>query len=92
MKRPWSAEDLIEFVVDSARHGRADTVPFHHLQFDRVFPDDFYGEMLEAMPESGDYRAMSGKTKMGSNRTDGKPIPTWKTSRPIGSKSCSPGC
>jgi len=73
MERPWSVENLIEFMVDSARRGRADSTPFHHLQFDRVFPDDFYSAMLQAMPASEDYRAMSGKTKMASSRPDGKP-------------------
>src|SRR2546429_9514222 len=73
MERPWSVENLIEFIVDSARRGRADSTPFHHLQFDRVFPDDFYSAMLQAMPASEDYRAMSGKSKMGSSRPDGKP-------------------
>src|SRR5881398_2989016 len=73
MEHPWSVENLIEFIVDSARRGRADSAPFHHLQFDRVFPDDFYSAMLEAMPASEDYRAMSGKTKMASSRPDGKP-------------------
>src|SRR6266446_6802390 len=72
MERPWSVENLIEFIVDSARRGRADSTPFHHLQFDRVFPDDFYSAMLQAMPASEDYRAMSGKTKMASSRPDGR--------------------
>src|ERR1700756_3618845 len=73
MEDPWSVENLIEFIVDSARRGRADSAPFYHLQFDRVFPDDFYSAMLQAMPASEDYRAMSGKTKMASSRPDGKP-------------------
>src|SRR5207244_12463935 len=73
MHRPWSVENLIEFIVASARRGRADSTPFHHLQFDRVFPDDFYSAMLQAMPASEDYRSMSGKTKMASSRPDGKP-------------------
>jgi hypothetical protein len=70
---PGQSKILIEFIVDSARRGRADSTPFHHLQFDHVFPDDFYGAMLQAMPASEDYRAMSGKTKMASSRPDGKP-------------------
>src|SRR2546423_2346654 len=73
MERPWSVENLIEFIVDSARRGRADSTPFHHLQFDHVFPDDFYSAMLQAMPASEDYRAMSGKTRVASSRPDGKP-------------------
>src|SRR4030095_4189420 len=73
MESRWSSENLTEFIVDSARRGRADAAPFHHLQFDRVFPDDLYGAMLQAMPVANDYRAMSGKTKMSSSRPDGKP-------------------
>src|SRR5438105_15764117 len=48
-------------------------MPFHHLRFERVFPDDFYAAMVEAMPVAEDYRAMSGKSKIGSSRPDGKP-------------------
>src|SRR5260370_7125357 len=68
-----SESALIQFVVDSVRQAPADDAPFHHLQFDRIFPDDFYAQMLEAMPVGEDYRAMSGKSKMGSSRPDGKP-------------------
>src|SRR4029077_20771820 len=68
-----SESALIQFVVDSVQQAPADGAPFHHLQFDRIFPDDFYSQMLEAMPVGEDYRAMSGKSKMGSSRPDGKP-------------------
>ena len=44
--------------------------------FDRIFPDDFYAQMVEEMPVTEDYRAMSGKSKMGSSRSDGKPTRT----------------
>src|SRR6266702_3783557 len=71
-----SESALIQFVVDSVRQAPADDAPFHHLQFDRIFPDDFYAQMLEAMPVTEDYRAMSGKSKMGSTRPDGKPTRT----------------
>src|SRR6266513_2208664 len=73
MRQSWSDNNLIRFVVNSVQTAPADDAPFHHLQFDRVFPDDFYTEMLEAMPVAEDYRAMSGKSKMGSSRPDGKP-------------------
>src|SRR5438309_2778858 len=72
MRQSWSVNNLIRFVVNSVQTAPADDAPFHHLQFDRVFPDDFYTEMLEAMPVAEDYRAMSGKSKMGSSRPDGK--------------------
>src|ERR1700757_5473182 len=68
-----SESPLIQFVVDSVRTAHADDAPFHHLQFDRIFPDDFYAQMVEAMPVAEDYRAMSGKSKVGSSRPDGKP-------------------
>jgi len=76
MQSRWSVEHLIEFIVDSARRGHGDAHPFHHLQLDCVFPDDFYSAMLQVMPAANDYRAMSGKTKMGSSRPDGKPTRT----------------
>src|SRR6266576_1300294 len=76
MEKSESVANLIQFVVDSVRQAHADDAPFHHLQFDRIFPDDFYAQMLEAMPVTEDYRAMSGKSKMGSSRPDGKPTRT----------------
>src|SRR5213594_4784621 len=76
MEKSESVENLIQFVVDSVRQAHSDDAPFHHLRFDRIFPNEFYAEMLEAMPVSEDYRAMSGKSKIGSSRADGKPTRT----------------
>src|SRR4030095_549849 len=73
MEKSESSENLIQFVVDSVRQAHADGAPFYHLRFDRIFPDDFYARMLKAMPVAEDYRAMSGKSKIGSSRPDGKP-------------------
>src|ERR1043166_10196026 len=73
MRQSWSVNNLTDFVAHSVQNAQADDAPFHHLRFDRVFPDDFYAEMLQAMPVADDYRAMSGKSKMGSSRPDGKP-------------------
>src|SRR5499427_2980918 len=73
MEKSESVANLIQFVVDSVRQAPADDAPFHHLQFHRMFPDDFYAQMVEAMPVADDYRAMSGKSKTGSSRSDGKP-------------------
>src|SRR5207302_7007176 len=72
----WSVENLTEFVAESVRNAREGGVPFYHLEFDRVFPSDFYAEMLRTMPDENDYRPMSGKSKMGSSRPDGKPTRT----------------
>jgi hypothetical protein len=73
MRQSWSVNNLTDFVAKSVRNAYADAAPFYHLRFERVFPDDFYTDMLEAMPVAEDYRAMSGKSKMGSTRPDGKP-------------------
>ncbi len=73
MRQSWSVNSLADFVANSVQNAHADDGPFYHLRFDRVFPDDFYAKMLEAMPVAEDYRAMSGKSKMGSSRPDGKP-------------------
>src|SRR4051812_50193778 len=74
MEKSESVANLIQFVVDSVQQAHVDDAPFHHLQFDRIFPDDFYAQMVEAMPIAEDYRAMSGKSKTGSSRADGKLI------------------
>src|SRR6266702_4386523 len=76
MKQSWSVKELTEFVADSVQNARQGSAPFFHLQFDRVFPSDFYAEMLRTMPDENDYRPMSGKSKMGSSRPDGKPTRT----------------
>ncbi len=73
MRQSWSVNNLTGFVVTSVQNAHADDAPFRHLKFDHMFPDDFYAEMLQAMPVAEDYRAMSGKSKVGSSRPDGKP-------------------
>src|SRR5437870_8547588 len=73
MRQSWSVNNLTAFVANSVQNANADDAPFLHLRFDRVFPDDFYREMLLAMPVTDDYRAMSGKSKVGSSRPDRKP-------------------
>jgi hypothetical protein len=76
MEQSWSVKNLTEFVAESVGKAREGLSPFYHLQFGRVFPPDFYAEMLRTMPDDNDYRPMSGKTKMGSSRPDGKPTRT----------------
>jgi len=76
MEHSWSVKNLTDFVAESAQRARADDTPFHHLRFERVFPEDFYAAMLQALPVESDYRAMSGKSKIGSSRSDRKPTRT----------------
>ena len=77
MRESWSVNHLIDFVVRSIQRAQADESPFYHLRFDRVFPDDFYAEMLDAMPVAdGGYRALSGKAKLRNVTAEGKPTRT----------------
>jgi hypothetical protein len=55
---------LADFVAQSVDNARAVEKPFFHLEFDRVFPDDVYAQILRLMPESGDYRSMHGQSKV----------------------------
>src|SRR6266542_2652418 len=74
MRQSWSVNNLIDFAVRSIQRAQADDSPFYHLRFDRVFPDDFYAAMLEAIPVGdGGYRALSGKAKLRNVTPEGKP-------------------
>jgi hypothetical protein len=68
--RRRAADRLAEFIAQSIDAARAVEKPFYHLEFDRVFPDDVYAQILALMPESGDYRPMHGRSK-GHDLTDG---------------------
>jgi hypothetical protein len=77
MRQSWSVNHLIDFAVRSIQKAQAGDSPFYHLRFDRVFPDDFYAAMLEAMPVGdGGYRALSGKAKVRNVTAEGKPTRT----------------
>src|SRR5437762_1894487 len=73
MEESQSVENLVDFAVQCIHRAQADDSPFYHLRFDRVFPDDFYAAMLEAMPVTDDYRALSGKAKLRNRTPDGQP-------------------
>ena len=68
--RDREVENLSQFIAASMTRARLGEMPFHHLVFDRIFPDDFYEGMLAAMPDTSDYRAMSGRSK-GLDLADG---------------------
>ena len=61
--RRRAAQRLADFVAQSVDEARAVEKPFFHLEFDRVFPDDIYAQILKLMPESADYRPMHGRSK-----------------------------
>jgi hypothetical protein len=68
--RRRTAQRVAEFVAASVDSARTSSEPFFHLEFDRVFPDDIYTAILDAMPEAADYRPMSGRSK-GLDLADG---------------------
>ena len=61
---------LATFIAKSVDEARAVEKPFFHLEFDRVFPDDIYAQILALKPESRDYRPMHGRSK-GHDLDDG---------------------
>lgn len=61
---------LVQAIVANIEAGQALDAPFYHLEFDRVFPDDVYAQMIDAMPVAADYRALPGRNK-GNIRADG---------------------
>ncbi len=65
-----AVRQLADYVARSVDAARAVEKPFFHLEFDRVFPDDLYREILRLMPESRDYRPMHGRSK-GHDLDDG---------------------
>ncbi|MGH6726015.1 MAG: hypothetical protein ACREB8_05650 [Pseudolabrys sp.] len=68
--RRQAIERLSAFLAHSVDAARAVATPFFHLEFDRVFPDDVYAQILALMPEATDYRPMHGRSK-GHDLTDG---------------------
>ena len=61
--RRRAADRLSEFIAQSVDAARAVEKPFFHLEFDRVFPDDVYAQILRLMPDKTDYRPMHGRSK-----------------------------
>ena len=68
--RRRGVEYLSDFVTKSIDEARAVEKPFFHLEFDRVFPDDIYAQILSLKPEARDYRPMHGRSK-GHDLADG---------------------
>src|SRR5262245_36114602 len=68
--RRRAADRLATFIVQSIEGARVVEKPFFDLEFDQVFPDDIYAQILALMPESSDYRPMHGRSK-GHDLVDG---------------------
>jgi len=70
MDRRKARAELIEAVVANIEAGTVVETPFYHLEFAKVFPDDIYRAMVDAMPAAADYRPLPGRNK-GNVRDDG---------------------
>jgi hypothetical protein len=70
MNRSSEVKALIDAVVANIDAARVVDKPFHHLELDRVFPDDVYARMTSAMPNAADYRPLPGRNR-GNIREDG---------------------
>jgi hypothetical protein len=60
-ERHRAVGDLSRFVAAAVDAARVKPAPFFHLEFDRVFPDDIYRAMVDAMPRTTSYRRSSRK-------------------------------
>jgi hypothetical protein len=69
-ERRDAVERLTQYLVSSVEKARSGEKPFFHLEFDHVFPDDIYQQIVDLMPESADYRPMHGRSK-GHDLNDG---------------------
>jgi hypothetical protein len=67
-----SVERTIEHVVGAIDAAPAVEQPFQHLQLAQIFPADVYAAMMDAMPDKGDYRRMSGRAKANPNEYGGE--------------------
>jgi hypothetical protein len=61
MVQAGAVKKLINEIVGSIDAGKAIDAPFFHLEFDHIFPEDVYAEMLDAMPVAADYRPLPGR-------------------------------
>jgi hypothetical protein len=61
MEQRSAVKSLTDSVVASVEAGKASTEPFYHLEFDRIFPDDVYATIVDAMPVAADYRPLPGR-------------------------------
>ena len=61
--RRRAAERLADFIVQSIEAAHAIEKPFFHLEFDKVFPDDVYAQILALKPVTADYRPMHGRSR-----------------------------
>jgi len=60
-QEPPGVDELARSIAAAIDAATVSQVPFYHLEFDHVFPDDVYRAMLAAMPRASSYRRSSRK-------------------------------
>lgn len=65
-----SADKLAGEIAAAVEAAHTESAPFFHLELENVFPDEVYAVMLDAMPQSSDYRPMHGRSR-GHDLADG---------------------
>jgi hypothetical protein len=61
LTRHDAVANLVRSIIAAVDNARVKDVPFYHLEFDRVFPDEVYQAMLSSMPRASLYRSSSRK-------------------------------
>jgi hypothetical protein len=59
----WNSAKLASYLANRVLSAPAFEHPFPHLGLEGVFPDDIYCTMVEALPDSSDYRPMHGRSR-----------------------------
>jgi hypothetical protein len=59
----WSSARLASYFASRVLSAPISEHPFPHLGLEGVFPDDIYYSMVEALPDSSDYRPMHGRSR-----------------------------
>ena len=62
-ERRRAVDKLSAFVANSVANAHVVEKPFFHIEFDNVFPEDVYRDILRLMPVTRDYRPMHGRSK-----------------------------
>ncbi len=61
--RRVAVKALTDHIAGAVEAAKFDPKPFFHIELANVFPDHVYQAILDAMPESADYRPMHGRSK-----------------------------
>ena len=58
-----SITNLIAFITAAIGAAKVSHKPFYHVELANIFPVNLYAEVLDAMPDTKDYRPMHGRSR-----------------------------